>query len=74
MYARIYNSTRSSLLFVTLFHAASNTVGTLVGDENPVITYFVAAALVVACGARHLSCQGDRRVQQDASAIVVEGG
>lgn len=65
MHAWIFNSTRGSLFFVTLFHAASNVVGTFVGIENLIVTFVVAALLVIVFGATHLSRQGERSIQKD---------
>lgn len=63
VYAWLFNNTRGSLLFVTLFHAMSNTVGTFLGWENIAISYLVAAVLVIVFGAKHLSRQGEQPLE-----------
>lgn len=71
IYAWIYNNTRGSLLLVTLFHAASNTVAFALSAAIPAEAFalhyqyltlaIVAAAVVVVLvfGARSLSRQAD---------------
>jgi uncharacterized protein len=67
VYTWLFNSTRGSLLFVTIFHAASNTVGPFTGTEQMALAVLLAAILVAACGAAHLSRRG-ARVSQGWSA------
>lgn len=70
VYAWLYNNTRGSLLFVTLFHAASNTVGPFGGWSNVVVTYAVVAVLIGIYGWKHLTRSGERPVQVDHPAQV----
>jgi len=65
VYAWLFNNTRGSLLFVTLFHAMSNTVGTFLGWENIAVSYLVAAVLVLVFGARNLSRQEGKPLESD---------
>jgi len=55
IYAWIFNNTRHSLLIVTLFHAACNTVGPFAGMEQALIVSLAAVFLVVVYGPSHLS-------------------
>jgi len=65
VYAWLFNNTRGSLLFITLFHAMSNTVGTFLGWENIAVSYLVAAVLVLVFGARNLSRQEGKPLESD---------
>ncbi|HEX5807535.1 MAG TPA: CPBP family intramembrane glutamic endopeptidase [Anaerolineales bacterium] len=70
----IFNSTRGSLLFVTSFHAASNTAGSFVGLENVVVSLVVVAVLIIVFGATHLARGYNRPVQKDAHMVTVRAG
>ena len=73
IYTWIYNSTRGSLLFVTLFHAASNTVGTTVGGESLTVHIAAAALLILVFGVSHLSYRCERQVQKDLPKAAAQG-
>lgn len=62
VYTWIFNSTGGSLLIVTLFHAASNTVGPFPGLEQTLVTILVAAGIVMVFGAAYLSRREGRIV------------
>lgn len=55
VYTWLYNSTRGSVLIVTIFHAASNVVGPFLGVEQTVAAVLVAAALVILWGPARLA-------------------
>lgn len=74
VYTWLFNNTRGSLLFITLFHAMSNTVGTFLGWENIAVSYLVAAVLVLVFGAKNLSRQEERAVGVDAAKVATEAG
>lgn len=74
LYTWLYNSTRGSLLLVTLFHATANTAGMFLPIEfaaagglerNALIALYIIAAVVVIvfAGARNLSRTEERQVQ-----------
>lgn len=58
IHAWLFNSTGGSLLFVTLYHAASNSVGPFLGIEQVIVESVVAVALVIVFGAKRLSRRG----------------
>jgi len=75
LYTWLYNSSRGSLLLVTLFHAAGNTAGvflpvaTTIGGVNTgtlaiqvAIEALIATAVVLTQGADHLSPTGPRQI------------
>ena len=75
LYTWLYNSTRGSLLLVTLFHASGNTVGVFLPVKfavtggilsNLETVFFVIAAIVVtiAAGAERLSRTEEKQVQE----------
>ena len=70
IYTWIFNSTRGSLLIVTLFHAASNTVGPFAGLEQTLVFALAAAALILVFRPAHLSHQGERLEQKDAPVVA----
>lgn len=72
VYAWIFNSTRGSLLIVTIFHAASNTVGPFAGMEQAWMVGLVAATLVLVFGPAHLCRPGIRMEQADIPPISVQ--
>ncbi len=72
IYTWIFNNTRGSLLIVTLFHAASNTVGPFVGIEQTVVVTLVALLLVFIFGPAHLSRRSVRIVESDDSEPVAQ--
>jgi membrane protease YdiL (CAAX protease family) len=55
IYTVLFNSTAGSVLIVTLFHAASNTVGPFVGIEQTIVVSLVAVALVLLLGPANLA-------------------
>jgi membrane protease YdiL (CAAX protease family) len=66
----IFNSTRGSLLFVTLFHAASNTAGSFVGVENLAVSVVVVAILIIVFRPAHLSLGKERSIQKDSPLAI----
>jgi len=58
VYTWLYNSTRGSVLIVTIFHAASNVVGPFVGIEQTVAAFLAAAVLVMLYGPARLTRNG----------------
>lgn len=70
VYTWIFNNTRGSLLIITLFHAASNTVGPFVGIEQTLVFSLVAAVIVMVFGAADLSRRGECSVQVDSPVVV----
>ena len=64
VYTWLFNSTGGSVLMVTIFHAASNTVGTFVPVEA-LVTAVLAAAIAIGFGPAHLSRRGSRIVQEE---------
>jgi membrane protease YdiL (CAAX protease family) len=67
IYAWIYNNTRGSLLFVTLFHAVGNTIGTFTGIESVLVNVALALVIVLVFGATHLS--RSKRPTEDSAPI-----
>ncbi len=72
IYVWLYNHTRGSLLFVTLFHAVSNSLGTFAGWAEMLVTVAAAALLVLAFGAANLARQAQRGKVVDAPVIIGE--
>lgn len=75
LYTWLYNSTRGSLLLVTLFHASGNTAGmflpvsfAVAGGVKQnlliVLTILAAVAVTVAAGPAHLSRTEEKQVQE----------
>lgn len=75
LYTWLYNSTRGSLLLVTLFHASGNTFGVFMPAKfavaggilfNLEIVFFVIAAIVVTlvAGAERLSRTEEKQIQE----------
>lgn len=65
VYVWLYNNTGGSVLIVTIFHAASNTVGTFVPLEA-LVTGVLAVAIVVLFGPSNLSARGVRAASFNA--------
>lgn len=64
LYTWLFNSTRGSVLIVTVFHAASNTVGSFDLAEA-VVVFLLASVIVVVFGPAHLSRRGKRIVREE---------
>jgi uncharacterized protein len=60
LFTWLFNNTRGSLLFVVIFHAAVNTIGSFIGYENLIVTYIVVAVLIVLFGPEDLNRRGER--------------
>lgn len=74
LYTWLYNSTRGSLLLVTLFHASSNTAGVFLPTESAyifeaVLIVIAAVLVVVLAGPEHLSRTEPRQVQEREGAV-----
>ena len=66
LYTWLFNSTGGSVLIVTIFHDASNTVGSFDLAEAA-ITILLAAIIVIVFGPAHLSRHGERIVEKEGS-------
>lgn len=71
IYTWIFNNTRGSLLFITLFHASSDTIGAFVGYENLIVTLAFDVILVLAFGAVSLSRRRQPVEEKDISTAAV---
>ena len=83
IYTWVYNSTRGSLLLVTVLHASSNTAGVFLPIANTVssqymgayiayvlLEWLAAAVIVLATGAAHLSRTEEKQIQEDSDEQV----
>lgn len=70
LYTWLYNSTRRSLLIVTLFHAASNTFISFI-PASAIVIALAAIAVVIAFGPRYLCHQREHRTIDTEPGIAV---
>lgn len=73
LYTWIFNSTRGSLLYVTLFHAASNSFGPYLGLTQTAVFGFATVILIAVFGYAHLARNGEHRVKQALQPAVPAG-
>ena len=70
VYTWLYNNSKGSVLIVTIFHAASNTVGPNAGVEQTAVILFLAAIIVIAFGPAHFS-RRDKRITQNVGVEIL---
>ncbi|HZW02648.1 MAG TPA: CPBP family intramembrane glutamic endopeptidase [Anaerolineaceae bacterium] len=70
VYVWIFNSTRGSLLIITLFHAVSNTLGPFAGYEQAAVYALAAAVLVLVFGAARLARPAKPLTQQSPAGVT----
>lgn len=67
IYAWLFNNTRCSLLLITIFHAASNSVGPFAGTAQTIVLCAAALILAAVFGPERLTRKYEKRTVQQAA-------